>query len=191
MYQQLQCHWRLQYLGEVGEPYGIYTLLGWAIYGIPGKLNNQVLAHFCSTQAVVKDGMENLEEQFKTYIGKEFSERLNDDRIAMSAEDNKFLDKVADSIQYKDGHYEIKLPFQHGQARMPNNNLQPEQRAKVLLMQVNHRCFQCRVFFLGDWGVPPAGKNFVNPPPIRHLSPFLDQGLSPPSQDSSPKIWKI
>ena len=119
-------------IGEVGEPHGIYTPLGWAIYGIPGKLNNQVLAHFCSTHTVVKDGMENLEEQFKTCVGKEFSERLNDDRIAMSAEDNKFLDKVADSIQYKDGHYEIRLPFRDGQVKMPNNKPQAEQRANAL-----------------------------------------------------------
>ena len=40
--------------------------------------------------------------------------KTGDDRIAMSEEDNKFLDKVADNIQYKDGHYEIKLPFQDG-----------------------------------------------------------------------------
>ena len=33
-------------------------------------------------------------------------------------------------------------------------------------------------FFWGG-GLPPFGKNFANPP-IRHLSPFLDQGLSPP-----------
>ena len=37
-----------------------------------------------------------------------------------------------------------------------------------------------RFFFLeGIGGVPPVGKNLVNPPPIRHLSPFSDQSLSP------------
>ena len=36
--------------------------------------------------------------------------------------------------------------------------------------------FVSRVFSQG--GGPPSGKNFANPP-IRHLSPFLDQGLSP------------
>ena len=47
-------------------------------------------------------------------------------------------------------------------------------------------------FFPGGMGVPPSCENFANPPPpIRHLYPFLDQGLSPPSQGSSPKIWKI
>ena len=37
----------------------------------------------------------------------------------------------------------------------------------------------CRFFFSWGDGVPPSGENFVNPP-IRHLSPFLDQSLSPP-----------
>ena len=37
-----------------------------------------------------------------------------------------------------------------------------------------------QVFFPGGTGGSPSGKNFVNPPPpIRHLSQFLDQGLSP------------
>ena len=44
--------------------------------------------------------------------------------------------------------------------------------------------------FPGGMGVPPSGENFANPP-IRHLSPFLDQGLAPPSRGSSPKIWQI
>ena len=45
-----------------------------------------------------------------------------------------------------------------------------------------------RGFFLGGLGVPHLGKTLSIPPPD---TPFLDQGLSPPSRDSSPKIWKI
>ena len=41
-------------------------------------------------------------------------------------------------------------------------------------------------FFPGGLGVPPSGENFVNPP-IRHLSPFLVQGLFP----SPSRGWKI
>ena len=49
-----------------------------------------------------------------------------------------------------------------------------------------------RVFFLGGGlGGPPIRQKFCQFPPIWHLSPFLDQGLSPPSRGSSPKIWKI
>ena len=49
----------------------------------------------------------------------------------------------------------------------------------------------CQGFFPGgDWG-PPSGKNFANPPPIRHLSPFLDQGLSPPAEVRPQKFEKF
>ena len=45
------------------------------------------------------------------------------------------------------------------------------------------------VFFpVGGLGVPPSGKNFVNPP-IRHLSPFLDQGLSRIDQKFGNHNW--
>ena len=36
----------------------------------------------------------------------------------------------------------------------------------------------------------PAGENFVNPP-IRHLSPFLNQGLSPPAVVRPRKFEKL
>ena len=57
-------------------------------------------------------------------------------------------------------------------------------------LMCNEVCPPWRVFFPGGTGGSPSGENFVNPP-IRHLSPFLDQGLSPPHRGSSPKTWKI
>ena len=45
-------------------------------------------------------------------------------------------------------------------------------------------------FFPGGLGVPSSGENFANPP-IRHLSPFLDQGLSnPPPADVRPRKFE-
>ena len=43
-----------------------------------------------------------------------------------------------------------------------------------------HRQNSC-IQHAGGLGVPQSGKNLVNHP-IRHLSPFLDQGLSPPAK---------
>ena len=43
----------------------------------------------------------------------------------------------------------------------------------------------------GDWGSPQSSKNFVNPPHIRHLSLFLDQGLaSPPPAEARPQKFQ-
>ena len=41
----------------------------------------------------------------------------------------------------------------------------------------------------GGLGVPPSGENFANPP-IRHLSPFLDQGLFPPPAEVRPRKFE-
>ena len=58
-------------------------------------------------------------------------------------------------------------------------------------LQIRRESENQQGFFPGGTGGPPSGENFANPP-IRHLSPFLDQSLSPPpSRGSSPKIWKI
>ena len=45
-------------------------------------------------------------------------------------------------------------------------------------------------FFLGGLGGPPSGENFANPP-IQHLSPFSDQGLSPPAEVHPRKFEKF
>ena len=47
-----------------------------------------------------------------------------------------------------------------------------------------------RVFSWGDWGMPPSGKNFANPPPSDTCPRFWTKAC-PPRQGSSPKIWKI
>ena len=45
-------------------------------------------------------------------------------------------------------------------------------------------------FFFWGPGVPPSGKNFVNPPPSDTCPHFWTKAC-PPSQGLSPKIWKL
>ena len=120
--------------GELGEPYAIYTPLGWAVYGIPGKLQGEdkVLAHFCKSHAVVKDGAEDLEQQFKSYVRMDFSKNLSDDRRMKSKEDQQFLDMASKSIEHKDGHYHLSLPLRNANVIMPNNKKAAVQRAESL-----------------------------------------------------------
>ena len=53
---------------------------------------------------------------------------------------------------------------------------------------IQYPCSKHAGFFPG--GVSPSGENFANPP-IRHLSPFLDQGLSPPAEVRPRKFEKF
>ena len=45
-------------------------------------------------------------------------------------------------------------------------------------------------FFLGGWGVPHPAK-ILPIPPIQHLSPFLDQGLSPAAEVRPRKLKNL
>ena len=120
--------------GDIGEPYAVYTPLGWAVYGIPGKFDDEdlVLAHFCTAHTVVRDGLEDLEQQFKSYVSMDFNENLSDHRSAKSQEDNQFLEMAARSIEFKDGHYHLNLPFRNEDVVMPNNRNVAEHRAESL-----------------------------------------------------------
>ena len=46
-------------------------------------------------------------------------------------------------------------------------------------------------FFPGGDGGPPNPAKILPIPPIRHLSPFLDQGLSPPAEVRPRKFEKF
>ncbi|XP_072030174.1 uncharacterized protein [Amphiura filiformis] len=115
--------------GAIGEPYAVLTPLGWAVYGIPGRFNKQVQTYFCS---VIEDSLENLETQFQSYVNHEFNERMSDGRLAMSAEDQRFLNMVTGSVKTVDGHYEIGLPFRDGNPQMPDNRAVVESRTHFL-----------------------------------------------------------
>ena len=56
---------------------------------------------------------------------------------------------------------------------------------------VLYRKIKCRVFFPGGGlGGPPHPAKILPIPPIWHLSPFLDQGLSPPQPRFVPENLK-
>ncbi len=63
-------------------------------------------------------------EQFNA----DFPEHNYSDKTEMS-QDRKFMQSVEQSIQYKDGHYCIGLPFKNDPAKLPNNRGIAEQRA--------------------------------------------------------------
>ena len=51
-------------------------------------------------------------------------------------------------------------------------------------------CRKTQGFFLGGTGGPPQLAKILSIPPIQHLSPFLDQGLSPPQARFVPENLK-
>ena len=65
-------------------------------------------------------------------ISMDFPERDIDGRKENSVEDERFLEKLTDLCQYKDGHYEFALPFRHNDIRLTNNENQARQRLLCL-----------------------------------------------------------
>ena len=122
-------------LGDEGEPYALRSQLGWVIYGLPGKPNQQeVQVNFCKINNVtsVQDSNERLGEQLKNYMNMEFVERLSDSTLLPSVEDRKFLQLMDERVEVKSGHYVVPLPFRKQPLDMPNNYTQATAYANYL-----------------------------------------------------------
>lgn len=55
-----------------------------------------------------------------------------DEKEENSVEDKRFMKLASESIELKDGHYVIGLPFKQNSVDMPNNRIQAEQRVAML-----------------------------------------------------------
>ncbi|XP_072022724.1 uncharacterized protein [Amphiura filiformis] len=67
----------------------------------------------------------------------DFNEILSDDRMGRSKEDERFLCMADDSVQFNNGHYEMKLPFKNEDVKLPNNRQLVQQRADNLRRRFN------------------------------------------------------
>jgi len=121
--------------GTEGDPYAIKTPLGWMIYGLPGKFEqqNEVNVNFCRLQnATIQSGLEDLQEQLAALYDTDFTENARDSRSEWSVNDKKFISLVENSVQMVDGHFQIGLPFKNPSLPVPNNKSQAEVYAKRL-----------------------------------------------------------
>ena len=55
-----------------------------------------------------------------------FSESIADNHTELSQEERLFIESVKKSVELKNGHYEIALPFKDVQRPVPNNRVQAE-----------------------------------------------------------------
>lgn len=115
---------------EGNGPYAIRTALGWIVNGplrtdVSAESDQVRIPSFTVNRIAVSDIETLLVEQFNA----DFPERKYSDKNEMSQEDLKFMQSVEQSVQYKDGHYCIGLPFKKDPVKMPNNRCIAEQRA--------------------------------------------------------------
>ena len=113
--------------GEEDEPSGYETLLGWVVHGPTGPNVSDIDSSVNFIRAASVDLNQQLEEQFN----RDFPEREIDSRKEMSVEDKRFLQKVSESIQFRDGQYEVGLPFK-SDIELPDNKSSAAQRMEGL-----------------------------------------------------------
>ena len=63
------------------------------------------------------------------YYNHNFNESIADVKTDLSRDERCFMASVEKSTLFKDGHYEIFLPFKDRQYPVPNNRIQAEERA--------------------------------------------------------------
>ena len=132
-------------LGDTGEPYAQRSQLGWIVYGLPGKPNqdrDEININFCKVhnteELEVVNGNKQLEEQFRQYANFEFNERLTEEKD-LSMEDKAFMKIMENSAVKVDGHYQTALPFRTKATKMPSNKIQAEAYANSLKKRLLRR----------------------------------------------------
>ncbi|XP_043217631.1 uncharacterized protein LOC122379454 [Amphibalanus amphitrite] len=101
---------------QEGGPFATRTLLGWVING---PVRHTERSTVTANRVQVEE--EGIPELIDKLYNAEFSEKLSDDTRSASVEDEKWLQRVEDSIELRDGHYEVALPLKTAEVRLPSN----------------------------------------------------------------------
>lgn len=114
-------------------PYAVKTILGWTVNG-PLRAHTSADSENCKySQATVnRISVENVEQLLLQQYNQDFPERLCDDKVEMSQEDQQFMSHMKDSTYHANGHYIIGLPKKKAVVTMPNNHSVAVQRALAL-----------------------------------------------------------
>ena len=98
-----------------GGPYATRTRMGWAVNGPLGRFRGR--SHTSSFFLKVDPQLQQMVESFHN---RDFVDLFADDTKDMFQDEHRFMQN-AEKIQFKDGHYEIPLPFKNHASSVPNN----------------------------------------------------------------------
>ena len=99
-----------------GGPYATRTRFGWAINGPLGSNSKEGK---CTANLIRTD--HELNEQFKNFCNREFSECIADSELGPSQDDQRAIAIMKKSVKLKGNHYEISLPWRDNQPCLPNS----------------------------------------------------------------------
>ena len=112
--------------GPSGSPHACRTRLGWVVWNLTRMTNPAELQVNQAEVTALKQFQEDqqMDHFMQKYFNMDFPERRIDDHREASVEDKRFMDKIKTSLQLKDGHYEIGLPFRNEPVQLPHNEKQ-------------------------------------------------------------------
>ncbi|XP_033120783.1 uncharacterized protein LOC117119913 [Anneissia japonica] len=129
--------------GPPGSPYASRTALGWIPWNVvrKGNSNEYKTDSYPSNRAEVT-AIEELEEikKLNHAVTKamqiDFPENGKNEKLEMSQDDRTFLKLSNDNMKFKDGKFEIPLPFRNRNHLMPNNYSLAVKRLSSLRMKM-------------------------------------------------------
>jgi len=112
---------------QCGGPYATRTIFGWLVNGPLGRSTrtNAYTANFIKTDL-------QLNEQFKSYCNMESNDSAYGEATSMSANDKRVLEIMSDSIELKDDHCQIALPWKNDPPFLEKNRTVAKHRLKLL-----------------------------------------------------------
>ncbi|CAC5373897.1 unnamed protein product [Mytilus coruscus] len=105
--------------GKPGEPIARLTPLGWTCIGDPNSGQDQTLfnrTYFARGQENRND-LDNIVRKFWEIE----NVKTPSENVFLSSDEQKALSKVEQSLEFKDGHYEVKVPWKDDTPSLPNN----------------------------------------------------------------------
>ncbi|XP_071950072.1 uncharacterized protein [Antedon mediterranea] len=107
-----------------GGPYATRTALGWVV-------NGPLTSTRCQVQNCNFICAEPLEEQFKQFCNIEFND-IPTEKTVMSRNDLQALQMMQASTKFKNGHYQVSMPWKSPPEEFPNNKAVALKRLNLL-----------------------------------------------------------
>ena len=116
---------------EDGGPYAIKTRLGWTIVGPSDQKTNETSGGSIRVNRVGASAKEDIAKMLTKMYNSDFTEKTGSEP-SQSVEDHLWEKRVSDSIEMRNGKYQIALPLKQEDVNMPNNRKMAERRVESL-----------------------------------------------------------
>ena len=102
-----------------GGPYASRTRIGWAVNGPLGRRH-----HSSRSSTFVAKVDHRLQQMIEDFYNRDFTDPTADSKTEMSQDERRFMQIAEQTVELRNGHYQISLPFKDRQTPVPSNKAQ-------------------------------------------------------------------